>query len=489
MELFYGKYQKERLLGRGAFSEVWLVTDVKTGVEQALKIYSPLTNTEEGGAEMMKHEFALMANANHQNLQRAVYFDICDGQPFLVLSYCKNGNIKNKIGKFTERDAWKLLRDSASGLAYLHSMIPPVIHQDIKPDNILIADNGSYMLTDFGVSVKAKATMSRMANDGEKMLQSAGTLPYMAPERFSKDNRPIMAGDIWSLGATVYEMLSGYLPFCQGELQGGLLQKMGADIPELQGDFSQELKDILSQCLSATPWERPTAEQLVEIATNALKKTVTETASAVTTASPIVQSSSIDINPTEPQRISQTKRQKKYVFLIICTVMVLALPFYLLKPLFVEEQKEEKTQKQTTAVLQKPIEEPQPVIAEGPLKGTVENAAEEDKETSKEAVKHKNKVVLEVKRDVPKTAPKNEESRLIKTNLSYGNWSGTVSNGKPYGIGTLSFVSAATINCTNGTTLYIQPDDKLEDAEFDEYGNLYQAKWIKHEGQIKMIMP
>ena len=263
-ELFYKRYRKEKLIGRGAFSEVWMVTDTLTGVTQALKIYSPSSKMEDDGIEMMVHEFALMANVNHQNLLHPLSFDICDSRPFLVLPFCKNGNINSKIGKFTEKEAWELLRDAANALAYLHAMEPPVIHQDIKPANILISDDGSYMLTDFGVSTKAKSTMSRLSAE-DKSLLSAGTLSYMAPEKFSSNNLPIMANDIFSLGSTVYEMLTGYLPFGN---EGGLLQKMGADIPELQGDYSSELKEVLKECLAKEPWERPSAKDLAKFATN-----------------------------------------------------------------------------------------------------------------------------------------------------------------------------------------------------------------------------
>jgi len=258
MELFNGKYKQELLIGRGAFSEVWKVTDVQTGVVQVLKIYTPSASMGDNGTEMMKHEFALMANTNHQNLLRPLYFDICDGRPFLVLSYCKNGNINSKVGRFTERDAWKLLRDAASALAYLHQQTPPIVHQDIKPANILISDNGSYMLTDFGVSTKAKSSLAQ-ETDEEKMLQTAGTFPYMPPEKFTDNNLPIMASDIWSLGATVFEMLTGQLPFGN---DGGLLQRMGTEEPELPGDYSAELKETLSLCLAKEPWKRPKAEEL-----------------------------------------------------------------------------------------------------------------------------------------------------------------------------------------------------------------------------------
>ena len=148
----------------------------------------------------------------------------------------------------------------AAGLAFLHSMNPVVIHQDIKPDNIMIGDNGTYMITDFGVSAHAKSTLRKSMSIA---FASAGTTAYMAPERFSKDNTPIKANDIYSLGATVYEMLTGDPPF--GE-SGGLFQKRGAEIPNLPGNYSAQLSQLIEMCLQENPWDRPTAEQVEEYA-------------------------------------------------------------------------------------------------------------------------------------------------------------------------------------------------------------------------------
>ena len=267
MAIFDERYEQEELLGRGAFSEVWKVRDIQTGVTLALKIYNPTTGIDEDGKDILTHEFALMVNANHKNLLRPLFFAISGDRPYLILPFCEKGNIGKMVGKMDEEEAWKLLRDAASALAYLHSMNPPVLHQDIKPANILLNDNGDYMLTDFGVSTQVKQSLSRVSNQDMALL-SAGTISYMAPERFSRNNLPVMANDIYSLGSTVYELTSGMLPFGN---DGGLLQRKGAEIPELPGDFSPLFKKTLDDCLQEEPWQRPSAEQLEEIATRAIR--------------------------------------------------------------------------------------------------------------------------------------------------------------------------------------------------------------------------
>lgn len=264
-KLFHDRYFMERLLGRGNFSEVWLARDTKTDIAVALKIYAPATGLDDNGLNVFAREFALVVNANHKNLLKPLYYDNFERKPYLVLPYCKDGSIMRNVGKFTEEEAWRLIRDVASGLSWLHNMNPPVIHQDIKPDNVMIGENGDFMITDFGVSTHLKSTL-RKSMSAE--FSSAGTIAYMAPERFGKDNTPIMANDIYSLGATVFEMLTGDTPFGN---DGGLVQKKGADVPELKGEYSSQLKKVISKCLRTNAWERPTAEQLEKYAETALK--------------------------------------------------------------------------------------------------------------------------------------------------------------------------------------------------------------------------
>ena len=267
-ELFDGKYIKEERLGGGGFSDVWKVTDKDTSVTLALKIYKPGANVDNGGVEILKHEYALMVNISHMNLLTPKYFAVCGEQPYLVLAYCKQGSINSMRKKMSEKEAWKLLRDISSALEYLHTRTPSIIHQDIKPDNILIWDDGTYMLTDFGVSTHLKvATQSRL-NFDDNLFGSAGTIAYMPPNKFSRKNLPIFANDIWSLGATVFEMLTGELPFGQS---GGLIQKKGAEVPDIPDQFSHLLNNTIRTCMDEDPAKRPFASKLYEIACDALK--------------------------------------------------------------------------------------------------------------------------------------------------------------------------------------------------------------------------
>lgn len=265
--LFAGRYKLIKLLGRGGFSEVWLAEDDMTAVQTAVKVYAPGSGLDDAGIKLFTQEFSLVFDMNHTNLLRPTHFDCWNRMPYLILPYCKNGSAFNYITNDTpisEDECWNLLHDVAAGLAYLHEKNPPLIHQDIKPDNILISDEGHFMITDFGISARVRSTI----RNGKAQEQSGGTLAYMGPERFSANPKPIMASDVWSLGAMMYELMTGGNPPFGNH--GGVLQKNGADIPLIEEDFSQPLKDIVYACLAKETWERPSARKVEETAYNKL---------------------------------------------------------------------------------------------------------------------------------------------------------------------------------------------------------------------------
>jgi len=257
--VFADRYTFQRLLGRGGFSEVWLATDKITGLDIAVKVYAPGYGMDNDGMKEFCQELSQVYNLNNTYLLKPQHVDNWEGMPYLVMPYCKKGSCHQLIGTMDEKLIWKLIHDVSSGLAYLHKQ--GIIHQDIKPDNILVDDAGNYVITDFGISVKSRSTLRKSMN----IASGSGTTAYMGPERFSTDPTPIMASDIWSLGATAYELLTGNAPF--GEVGGGL-QKGGADLPTIKKDISAELRMALSKMLALDTWDRPTAEDLVSWSDN-----------------------------------------------------------------------------------------------------------------------------------------------------------------------------------------------------------------------------
>ena len=256
--LFADRYRLLRLLGRGGFSEVWLASDEKTGLRVAVKVYAPGSGLDEDGVRLFTEELSIVYNLNHSNLLKPHHFDECGGCPYLVLPYCERGSSQRLIGRLTEEEAWRFLHDVSAGLEYLHAKEPPVIHQDIKPDNVLLDASGTFMITDFGISTRARSTLRRSVSHAE---HSGGTMEYMGPERFGEKPAPIKASDIWSLGATLFELLTGSVPFVQ---LGGILQMNGALLPAIEGPWSERLKEVVRACLSKDPWDRPTAHVLRE---------------------------------------------------------------------------------------------------------------------------------------------------------------------------------------------------------------------------------
>lgn len=255
--LFDDRYLFEKFLGSGSFGEVWLAKDKETELDVAIKIYISM---DSAGLSEFRKEFQLSFELNHTNLLHANYLGVSadDNRPYLVMPFCPKGSVSKFAGKMDEKQMWVFIRDVAAGLAFLHDQNPPIIHQDIKPDNILILKNGSYVISDFGISKQLKSSMRKSAT-----LNSAGAVAYMGPERFSKQYHAVKASDIWSLGVTIYELIMDDLPFCG---MGGSMQKQGADIPDLPEEFSEEMKIIFTSCLAKETWDRPSASQIREYA-------------------------------------------------------------------------------------------------------------------------------------------------------------------------------------------------------------------------------
>ncbi|MDE6272063.1 MAG: serine/threonine protein kinase [Muribaculaceae bacterium] len=248
------RYQLLEYKGRGSFGEVWLAHDNVIGIDVALKIYISL---DQRGVDEFKSEYKTTLGLSHPQLLTASFFDVWDSRPYLVMKFCERGSSASLVGKATELEVWQFIHDVAAGLEYLHSQPEPIIHQDIKPDNILVNSDGNFLITDFGISKRVRSTMRKQS----KRAVGAGATAYMGPERFGEDPNPVMASDIWSLGVSAYELATGELPFSG---LGGGMQRNGAVLPSLPQGWNPNLNDLIQRMIALEPWDRPTAKQIAD---------------------------------------------------------------------------------------------------------------------------------------------------------------------------------------------------------------------------------
>ena len=256
-DLFADRYRLLREVGSGAFGEVWLVRDEQLDLEMALKVYISL---DEKGIDEFKSEYKTTYGLNHPNLLKANHFDVFGKRPYLSMPYCPV-RMADLVGSIDEKMFWKFLRDVSAGLAYLHER--DILHRDIKPDNILQNAEGDFVITDFGISLRMRSTLRRNSTRMKVADSSGGTYAYMGPELFSSHPEAVKATDIWALGVTLHELLSGELPFVG---QGGGMLLRGAEVPDLPDRFAGDVNATVRACLSKDTWDRPTAMQLHEYA-------------------------------------------------------------------------------------------------------------------------------------------------------------------------------------------------------------------------------
>lgn len=282
-----GRFDSRYLLIRplstdGATADVWLSLDLNTvsmadedkiamvasmndaeidklGLMVAIKIYRPQNALDVEGEQRFRDEYMIVYNCHHANLIHPTNYSIFKDTPYLVLPYCKRGSSERLIGKrLTNEEAWKYIQDVASGLAYLHAQNPPIVHQDVKPANVLLDDTGNYALTDFGISSQRGGVHGYYFDD-----ENSGTIAYMAPERFLDDTEPMTQSDIWGFGATLCEVLTGRVPF--GENGGRAQSKGNAPMPHIP-NVSADIQRLIHACLAKEPGDRPTAQQIVAAA-------------------------------------------------------------------------------------------------------------------------------------------------------------------------------------------------------------------------------
>lgn len=264
--LISNRYRLIRQIWIGGFSVVWLVVDeLMGGHEFALKVYAPDRGLDDPGLRQFQREYLMTVKLNHTNLLKPSHYDIFEGSPYLIMPFCEGGSLSSLLqrkGNLGEEEVALVLFQICGALNYLHG--EGIVHQDIKPDNILIGDLGKYLLTDFGISAKMRSTLRKSTNTGKAL-----TVAYAPPERFRGIQISGASGDIFSIGVMIFELVTGDVPWMG---VGGIVLRPDSELPELPKGYSKDLEELMRRCLSYAPEERPSAIELTNAAEFCLKK-------------------------------------------------------------------------------------------------------------------------------------------------------------------------------------------------------------------------
>lgn len=206
-EIVGDRYRVERELGSGASAVTVLATDQTLGRRVAVKVLKPESELDPEFSRRFSREARAAASVNHQNVVN-VYDVGQDGDLlYLVMQYVEGTDLKRAIdreGALPWKRAVGIARDVLSGLTAIHAT--GIVHRDIKPQNVLIGDDGSVKVTDFGVvhvELDSGLTTAGM---------TVGTATYMAPEQ-AQGSPVTPAADVYAVGVMLYEMVSGRVPF------------------------------------------------------------------------------------------------------------------------------------------------------------------------------------------------------------------------------------------------------------------------------------
>jgi serine/threonine protein kinase len=219
-----GNYRLLCLIGRGGFAEVYLGEHVHLLSVAAIKVLSAQL-VSQMDVENFRLEAQTIARLTHRHIVRVLDFDVERGVPFLVMEYAALGSLRARHphGELVPLSlVLAYVQQVADALHFAHEH--KLIHRDIKPDNMLLHNEGHVMLSDFGIVTIAHSTSSRSIEG------TAGTPSYMAPEQMQGEPRP--ASDQYALAITIYEWITGRLPF-QGTPAEVAMQHMVKPPPSL----------------------------------------------------------------------------------------------------------------------------------------------------------------------------------------------------------------------------------------------------------------
>eukprot|EP00727_Mastigamoeba_balamuthi_P002503 m51a1_g1225 putative aurora kinase a (328) ;mRNA; f:512704-514080 len=233
-------------LGHGKFGSVYLAREKKSKYVVALKVLFKQQLVNSGVEHQLRREVEIQMHLRHPNVLRMFGYFYDDTRVFLILEYCRGGELYRELrkqGTFSEPRSARYIKQLSDALDYCHKR--HVIHRDIKPENLLVTRTGDLKIADFGWSVHTASSRRRTI---------CGTLDYLPPEMIEGKDHDA-AVDIWGLGILTYEFLVGRPPF-EAPDQKSTYKKIVAGRFDFPPSVSPLARDFISRMLQKDSKQR-----------------------------------------------------------------------------------------------------------------------------------------------------------------------------------------------------------------------------------------
>jgi serine/threonine-protein kinase len=253
-ELIAERYELEELVGTGGMSSVYRAHDRLLERDVALKVLHQEYTADRDYVERFRREARSVAQLSHPNIVTVIDRGEQDDRQFIVFEYVQGENLKTlveRVGPLVEEDAVRLALQIARALGFAHEN--GLIHRDVKPQNVLLNGDGQAKVTDFGIA-RSLDVKGGLTQTGTVM----GTSDYIAPEQ-ARGSRVDAQSDIYSLGAVLYELLTGEVPFPGDNFVAVAMRHINEPPPsvrERRPDVSPLLDAVIRRAMAKEPRDR-----------------------------------------------------------------------------------------------------------------------------------------------------------------------------------------------------------------------------------------
>jgi len=253
-------YTIQSEISRGPITSAFLANQNNLDRQVLLKILNIQWRKDKDLVERFRREAKISARLKHQNIVTIFDFGISDNAFYIAMEFIEGLELSSFLKKNTPLPyplIGYVLRETLQGLAYAHQK--EVLHRDIKPGNIMVGDNGNIKITDFGLATIAE--LPRLTNQDDIV----GTPAYMSPEQ-AKGSKLDFRSDLFSLGVTLYEMITGKSPFLNRNLAttiNDILTKNPPSPDKFRKNIPEWLTNLTMNLLEKDPQKRPDSVQKI----------------------------------------------------------------------------------------------------------------------------------------------------------------------------------------------------------------------------------